>query len=126
MAALKRKAIISFEFVVTEQEAQELKSFLDANVSGDEGGYIEELHSELEKALAPRQKPGRKSNPGETAAAATEEAPTEDQKAEEVNKEASEAPPAPPAPKERVVRDRNGNVVEGGSKRVSIPVPTPA
>lgn len=123
MAALKRKAIISFEFVVTEQEAQELKSFLDANVSGDEGGYIEELHSELEKALAPRQKPGRKSNPGETATAATEEAPTEDQKAEEAKEP---EPEATVAPKERVVRDRNGNVVDGGGKRVSVPVPTPA
>lgn len=122
MAALKRKAIISYEFIVTEAEAQELKSFLDANATGEEGGYVEELHSELEKALAPRQKPGRKSNPGENQATESQaaEAPTEDQKAEEAP---TAEPEATPAPKERVVRDRNGNVVEGGKARVSVPVP---
>ena len=120
MAALKRKAIISYEFIVTEQEAQELKAFLDANATGDEGGYVEELHSELEKALAPRQKPGRKSNPGDTAEAPAEAPAQGDQKAEEAP---AAEPEATPAPKERVVRDRNGNVVEGGKARVSVPVP---
>jgi hypothetical protein len=122
MASFKRKAIVSYEFNFSEAEAQELKAFMDSHKEeiADEGGFVEEFHSELEKALAPRAKPGRKSG-------STPESSSQEQ-AQEVQEEAApEAPPEPASPpeegkKERVVRDRNGNVVEKPSTRVTVPV----
>lgn len=122
MASFKRKAIVSYEFNFSEAEAQELKSFMDSHKEeiADDGGFVEEFHSELEKALAPRAKPGRKT-------ATSGEANSQEQ-AQEAQEEAAPEASTEPAPtpeegkKERVVRDRNGNVVEKPSTRVTVPV----